>query len=52
LLREPSRRPPGFPDRPFGNGRPRTCAAGATSASSLICTSVRWQRLPTDAAIA
>jgi len=40
LLREPRRRPPGLPDRPFSNGRPRTRPGGFRESRSLIVISV------------
>src|SRR6266478_1155273 len=40
LLREPRRRPPGLPDRPFSNGRPRSRPGGFGKIRSLIAISV------------
>src|SRR5207245_10278285 len=40
LLREPRRRPPGLPDRPFSNGRPRARPGGFGKSRSLIAISV------------
>src|SRR5271169_2371070 len=40
LLREPRRRPPGLPDRPFSNGRPRTGPDGFGRSTSLIIVSL------------
>jgi hypothetical protein len=40
LLRQPIRRPTGFPDRPFSNGRPRTRPGGFGAIPSVIIISL------------
>jgi hypothetical protein len=44
LLREPNRRPAGFPDCPLGNGRPRTRSDGFSATLSTIRTSLHWRQ--------
>ncbi|HXO91389.1 MAG TPA: hypothetical protein VN849_11435, partial [Stellaceae bacterium] len=39
LLRHPTRRPSGLPDRPFSNGRPRTRPGGFGESSSVTAIS-------------
>ena len=49
LLRQPTRRPSGLPDRPFSNGRPRTCPDAFGAIPSVIDISFGFDRGPCGA---